>query len=139
MSSRRRRRRGKKEEEKEEKEENQVEKEKEENQVEIVQGENAEGDKYEVEIHHHSPRDDESTQSLDDDENDYKEEKPDENFIEHIVDGVPLKWNKLTNDLLDPDDDMVMGKMELKEDGSFVAVINDDDSDSDDESDDDSD
>ena len=127
---------GEEKEKKEEKEEKD-----EENQVEIVQGENAEGNKYEVEIHHHSPRDDESTQSLDDDENDYKEEKPDENFIEHIVDGVPLKWNKLTNDLLDPDDDMVMGKMELKEDGSFVAVINDDDSDSDsdDGSDDDSD
>jgi len=74
---------------------------------------------------------DENTQSLDEDDNDYKEEKPDPNFEEYIVDGVPLKWNKLTNDLLDPDDDMVMGKMELKDNGDFVPVINDDDSDDD--------
>jgi hypothetical protein len=83
---------------------------------------------------------DENTQSLDEDDNDYKEEKPDGDFEEYIVDGVPLKWNKLTNDLLDPDDDMVMGKMELKDNGEFVPVINEDDSDddSDDESDDES-
>jgi hypothetical protein len=74
---------------------------------------------------------DENTQSLDEDENEYKEEKPDGNFEEYIVDGVPLKWNKLTNDLLDPDDDMVMGKMELKDNGEFVPVINEDDSDDD--------
>lgn len=75
--------------------------------------------------------DEDNTQSLDEDDNDYKEEKPDKDFEEYIVDGVPLKWNKVTNDLLDPDDDMVMGKMELNDDGEFAPVINEDDSDDD--------
>ena len=108
-------------------EEKQVEEQVEEKQVE------------EKQVEEKQVEEDENTQSLDEDDNDYKEVKPDGNFEEYIVDGVPLKWNKLTNDLLDPDDDMVMGKMELKDNGDFVPVINEDDSDDDsDDSDDES-
>jgi len=117
----------KKEKKKKEKEEKEEEKKKEKEEKKKEKEEKKEEEK------------DEETLSLDEDENDYEEEKPDENFVEHIVDGVPLKWNKLTNDLLDPDDDMIMGKMEPNEDGVFIAVINDSDSDSDDEDSDDED
>ena len=90
--------------------------------IEIIQGENAAGEEIEVEIHHHSPRDDEDTQSLDGDDNDYKDEEPKEIFEEYEYDGFKLKWNKETNVLLDPDDDEVMGKM-IEKDGEWVPEI----------------
>lgn len=89
--------------------------------IEIIQGENAAGEEIEVEIHHHSPRDDEDTQSLDGDNNDYKDEEPKEIFEEYECEGFKLKWNKETNVLLDPDDDEVMGKM-IEKDGEWVAM-----------------
>jgi len=90
--------------------------------IEIIQGENAAGEEIAVEIHHHSPRDDEDTQSLNDDVNDYKDEEPKEIFEEYECEGFKLKWNKETNVLLDPDDDEVMGKM-IEKDGKWVPEI----------------
>jgi hypothetical protein len=48
------------------------------------------------------------------DENDYKEDEPLIVFVDYSHDGFDLKWNKQTNELLDPDDDEVMGMMVLK-------------------------
>jgi len=90
--------------------------------IEIIQGENAAGEEIEVEIHHHSPRDDEDTQSLDGDNNDYKDEEPKGIFEEWEEEGCVLKWNKETNELFDPDDDELMGMM-VQKDGTWVAEI----------------
>lgn len=65
---------------------------------------------------------DEDTQSLGGDDNEYKDEEPKQIFEEYEYDGFKLKWNKETNQLLDPDDDDVMGKMTLK-DGEWVPEI----------------
>ena len=64
----------------------------------------------------------EETQSLGGDENEYKDEETEGIFEEYEYDGFKLKWNKETNELLDPDDDDVMGKMTLK-DGEWVPEI----------------
>ena len=68
---------------------------------------------------------DEDTQPLD--------EPPEETFEEYIHDGYTMKWNKITNDLLDPDDDEVLGKMVCDDEGNWNAEINVDDSDDSDE------
>jgi len=41
---------------------------------------------------------------------------------EYEYDGFILKWNKITNELLDPDDDEVMGKM-IEKNGEWVPEI----------------
>ena len=65
---------------------------------------------------------DEDAESLDDDDNDYKEDKPWPAFEKCSVEGYDLKWNRQTNQLIDPDDDEVMGMMVLK-DGEWVPEI----------------
>jgi len=67
---------------------------------------------------------DEDTQSLGGDDNEYKDEEPEKIFEEYEYDGFKLKWNKETNELLDPDDDDLMGNMILI-DGEWTAVIKD--------------
>jgi hypothetical protein len=72
----------------------------------------------------------EDTESLSGDENDYKEEKPLDVFEAVSVDlgdgeDYELKWNKQTNELLDPDDDDKMGMMILKGD-EWVPEIDSD-------------
>ena len=52
-------------------------------------------------------------------------------FEEYVHDGYTMKWNKVTNDLLDPDDDEVLGRMVCDDNGEWKAEINVDDSDSD--------
>ena len=64
----------------------------------------------------------EDTQSLGGDDNEYKDEEPKKIFEEYECDGFVLKWNKETNVLHDPDDDMRMGVMIL-EDGNWVPKI----------------
>ena len=65
---------------------------------------------------------DEDTQSLGGDDNEYKDEEPKKIFEMIKEDGFELKWNKETNELLDPDDDEVMGKM-IQKDGEWVPEI----------------
>ena len=67
---------------------------------------------------------DEDTQSIGDSE---------EVFEEYVHDGYSMKWNKITNDLLDPDDDEVLGRMVFDDEGNPKAEINVDDSDDSDE------
>lgn len=64
----------------------------------------------------------EDTQSLGGDDNEYKVEEPKQIFEMIKEDGFELKWNKETNELLDPDDDEVMGKM-IQKDGEWVPEI----------------
>ena len=64
----------------------------------------------------------EDTQSLGGDDNEYKDEEPKGIFEEYEFDGFVLKWNKETNVLHDPDDDMRMGEM-IFEDGKWVPKI----------------
>ena len=64
----------------------------------------------------------EDTQSLGGDDNEYKDEEPKKIFEEYECDGFVLKWNKETNILHDPDDDMRMGEM-IFEDGKWVPKI----------------
>ena len=68
----------------------------------------------------------EDTQPLDD-------PVPEEVFEEYIHDGYTMKWNKVTNDLLDPDDDEILGKMTFDDEGNPTPEINEDDSDDSDE------
>jgi len=75
---------------------------------------------------------DEDTQSLDEDTQSL-DEPPAVTFEEYNHDGYTMKWNKITNDLLDPDDDEVLGKMVCDDEGNWNAVINVDDSDDSDE------
>ena len=67
----------------------------------------------------------EDTESLSGDENDYKDEKPLDVFEAVVVEGYDLKWNKQTNELIDPDDDQKMGMMILKGD-EWVPEIDSD-------------
>jgi flagellar biosynthesis GTPase FlhF len=67
-------------------------------------------------------KDEEDTQSLGGDDNEYKDEEPKKIFEEYECDGFVLKWNKETNILHDPDDDMRMGEM-IFEDGKWVPKI----------------
>jgi len=53
-------------------------------------------------------------------------------FEEYTHDGYTMKWNKITNQLLDPDDDELLGMMVFDDDGNPRAEINVDESDSDD-------
>jgi len=76
----------------------------------------------EAEAAEEAVEDAEDTQSLGGDDNEYKDEEPQQIFEEYEYDGFKLKWNKETNELLDPDDDDVMGKMTLK-DGEWVPEI----------------
>ena len=69
---------------------------------------------------------DEDTQSIGDPE-------PEVVFEEYVHDGYTMKWNKVTNDLLDPDDDELLGKMVFDDDGNPKAEINVDESDDSDE------
>ena len=64
----------------------------------------------------------EDTQSLSGDDNEYKDQEPKKIFEEYECDGFILKWNKETNELLDPDDDQRMGEM-IFEDGKWVSKI----------------
>ena len=66
----------------------------------------------------------EDTQSLGDPE-------PETIFEEYIHDGYTMKWNKVTNQLLDPDDDEVLGMMTFDDDGNPKPEINVDDSEDD--------
>ena len=68
----------------------------------------------------------EDTESLSGDENDYKDEKPLDVFEAVVVEGYDLKWNKQTNELIDPDDDLKMGMMILKGD-EWVPEIDESD------------
>ena len=49
-----------------------------------------------------------------------------ERYKEYIHDGTPLKWNLETNELLDPDDDEVLGKMEKNDSGNWVPLLQED-------------
>jgi len=118
-------------------EEEKVEEEKVEEKVEVIHHENSAGETVEVEIHRHDPRssDEESTLELDEEDAAAEGEgtdAPQTNFEEWVHDGYSMKWNKLTNELLDPDDDEILGRIEYDEDGNPSAVI-ECDSDSDDD------
>jgi primosomal protein N' len=72
---------------------------------------------------------DEDTQELDEDTEEIAEPAA-AKFEEYTHDGYKMKWNKETNELLDPDDDEVLGKITFDEDGNPVPVIDtEDDSD----------
>ena len=74
---------------------------------------------------------DEDTDSVDGD---------DEQFVEYVHDGYTMKWNKVTNELRDPDDDALLGRMEMNDEGEWKAALDgESDSESDDDSDSDSD
>jgi len=75
---------------------------------------------------------DEDTQELEEDTEEIAEPVA-AKFEEYTHDGYKMKWNKVTNELLDPDDDEVLGKITFDDDGNPVAVIDTED-DSDDES-----
>ena len=75
---------------------------------------------------------DEDTQELEEDTEEIAEPAA-AKFEEYTHDGYKMKWNKETNELLDPDDDEVLGKITFDDDGNPVAVIDTED-DSDDES-----
>jgi hypothetical protein len=65
---------------------------------------------------------DQETQPMDDDKNHYDDRDMEEEFEIIDVDGFSLKWNKKTNQLLDPDDDDEMGRMVLV-DGEWKPEI----------------
>ena len=65
---------------------------------------------------------DQETQSMDDDNNHYDARDMEDEFEIIDVDGFSLKWNKKTNQLLDPDDDDEMGRMVLV-DGEWKPEI----------------
>lgn len=65
---------------------------------------------------------DQETQSLEDDKNRYDGSDMEGLFEIIEEDGFSLKWNKKTNQLLDPDDDDVMGRMILV-DGEWKTEI----------------
>lgn len=72
---------------------------------------------------------DEDTQELEEDTEEIAEPAA-AKFEEYTHDGYKMKWNKETNELLDPDDDEVLGKITFDDDGNPVAVIDtEDDSD----------
>ena len=75
---------------------------------------------------------DEDTQELAEDTEEIAEPVA-KKFEEYSHDGYKMKWNKETNELLDPDDDEVLGKITFDDEGNPVAVIDTED-DSDDES-----
>ena len=75
---------------------------------------------------------DEDTQELEEDTEEIAEPVA-AKFEEYTHDGYKMKWNKVTNELLDPDDDEVLGKITFDDDGNPVAVIDTED-DSDEES-----
>ena len=72
---------------------------------------------------------DEDTQELEEDTEEIAEPAA-AKFEEYTHDGYKMKWNKETNELLDPDDDEILGKITFDDDGNPVAVIDtEDDSD----------
>jgi len=52
---------------------------------------------------------------------------------EYMVDGFTMKWDRKTNELKDPDDDEVLGKMVKNEEGEWEPVLADTDSDEEEE------
>ena len=80
-----------------------------------------------------SPRDEGSSENELDEDTQSIGGEPEDIFEEYVHDGYTMKWNKVTNDLLDPDDDEVLGKMVFDDEGNPKAEINVDDSDDSDE------
>ena len=76
---------------------------------------------------------DDGDQSLAEDTHPIDDPDPEDVFAEFVHDGYTMKWNKVTNDLLDPDDDEILGKMTFDGEGNPIPEINADDSDDSDE------
>jgi flagellar biosynthesis GTPase FlhF len=69
---------------------------------------------------------DEGTLDLDESGDDLSEETPDK-VEEYDHNGFTLLWNKKTNELTDPDDSELLGKM-VEEDGKWIAQLDEDSS-----------
>ena len=78
-----------------------------------------------------NPVESEQEEELEEDTQSLGDPEPETVFEEYIHDGYTMKWNKVTNQLLDPDDDEVLGMMTFDEDGNPKPEINADDSEDD--------